>query len=119
MKYMETSCNRENMQKFIDALRSDRFIQGTGRLERINQYTRIITNCCLGVACRVAQENGVKLAIIKEIGYIVFDAESSYLPTQVSAWLGISTNNPLLTFTRTNDTDFTTSATIANDSGEY
>lgn len=43
----------ENQQKWVDALRSDKYKQGRFSLQSPTGF------CCLGVACKVAEENGV------------------------------------------------------------
>lgn len=43
--------NKAIKQKWVKALRSGRYTQGRGRLERIVDGER--HNCCLGVLCRV------------------------------------------------------------------
>lgn len=96
--------NRENMQKWVDALRSGEFKQGKGHL-RVND-----TYCCLGVACELALRDGVELPVeihaaqcnhavdLKEKhsgGMYEYDGGSSVLPKQVSDWLGIGVAHPL------------------------
>jgi len=44
-----------NQKKWVAALRSGKFTQAKGTLQCDNNY------CCLGVACRVAEENGIVL----------------------------------------------------------
>ncbi len=49
--------------------------------------------CCLGVACRVAIENGIDLATGSYCGNVVtFDSCCSTLPKKVMAWLGLQTD---------------------------
>jgi hypothetical protein len=45
----------ENQQKWVDALLSGKYKQGDGHLQFKDRY------CCLGVACVVAEENGVEV----------------------------------------------------------
>ena len=47
--------NKENLRKWVEALRSGKYVQGTGT----NYNAKSDTYCCLGVACHVAEENGV------------------------------------------------------------
>lgn len=63
---------------FYDALRSDRFPQGTGTLSREINDDGGWEHCCLGVACIIAQENGLDLP------FIVTDDTRYYLG---SAWI--------------------------------
>lgn len=87
----------QNAQLWIDALRSGRFKQTRGQLEDVNGC------CCLGVACRVAIENGVTIEVrslskeISEIydrseGSIMFDGHVLDLPKEVQLWLGLKDN---------------------------
>lgn len=62
---------------FYDALRSDRFTQGFGTLSRQLHEDQGWQHCCLGVACIIAQENGLDLP------FIVTDDTRYYL---ASAW---------------------------------
>ena len=44
-------------KQLVDALRSGRFIQGTGCLQSV--IGNDSAYCCLGVACKIAEENGI------------------------------------------------------------
>jgi hypothetical protein len=46
-----------NQQRWVNTLRSGKYEQCVGTLERNGKY------CCLGVACKVAQENGVTVKL--------------------------------------------------------
>lgn len=91
-------CNTENMRKFVEALRSGDYVQGQNSLE----YTDIsdkVTNCCLGVACRVAIKDGLALQVNSSgavSGATYFADETAFLPHAVQDWLGIATGNPVL-----------------------
>lgn len=82
------SCNTENMQRFVAALRSGEFTQGIGWLEKTdNDVTK---NCCLGVACRVAYRDGVELNPSLNVRKLVeFAGVVDYMPESVSEWLGL------------------------------
>src|SRR5947199_768483 len=74
--------NRENIQKWVDALRSGDYKQTIGALE--NEYG----NCCLGVACRVAIGDGLRVNVYS--GRVTsFDGEDAHLPASVRDWLGV------------------------------
>jgi hypothetical protein len=76
--------NRENISKWVDALRSGRYEQTTGRLANQEGY------CCLGVACEVAIDSGVKLSRDTVTnGTILYDGNCDGLPYPVSEWLGL------------------------------
>lgn len=70
-----------NQKKWYDALIGEKFPQGRGALEGIEGY------CCLGVACLVAQDEGVN---------VVFEGnmlDGGDLSDQISVldWLGLRT----------------------------
>lgn len=118
-------CNTENMQKFVDALRSGNYVQGQNALERMDASGKM-TNCCLGVACRVAIANGLALEVIRKegVGATHFDEETAFLPKRVKDWLGVETGNPVLkafdpdTMVEGVDLDILT-ATFLNDTHNY
>lgn len=71
------SVNQGPFQLFLDALRSDRFTQGTGTLIS-NPGTPEAKHCCLAVACIVAEENGVVVPYRDEGGERWYLDESNY-----------------------------------------
>jgi len=87
--------NRANIQKWVDALRSGKYIQGRNQLAYVTSETGENRYCCLGVACELAIENGVKLSRTKLFGdsayglyaYGPFE-ETLRLPEAVVIWLG-------------------------------
>lgn len=99
----ELTSNRENIRKWVDGLRSKRFKQGYGVLTNIiisNGSISTMENCCLGVACEIARENGVSLEIADKVRYYTigntrsYDGEFNYLPARVREWLGIDDPDP-------------------------
>src|SRR5678815_3622160 len=87
-----------NAQKWVDALRSGRFMQTRHTLADDMGY------CCLGVACEVAIENGIQLVkkkVSERHGYISFDGAENYLPAAVQQWLGLKTDTGLFDGERT------------------
>lgn len=77
---------RSRRKLWAKALRSGRFKQTKGCLEDKNG------NCCLGVACRVAIENGVSLTVTtNRSGETIFDGHTVYLPRKVMDWFGLAT----------------------------
>lgn len=73
----------ENAKKWVAALRSGEFIQGTGVLFDGNRY------CCLGVACVVAERNGIALHRRDSDVCVEFDGENNVLPKSVQEWIGL------------------------------
>jgi hypothetical protein len=65
----------ENARMWVNALRSGAFTQGKGSLRNQSAY------CCLGVACVLAEKEGV-ISPTEWIGH-------SYLPSRVRDWLGL------------------------------
>jgi hypothetical protein len=90
--------NPEIKQKWIDALLSGKYEQGSEKLRSHQGF------CCLGVLCDLyAQEpftQGWKFhgAFEEEntqpTDYWYFDGESEFLPASVRDWAGLSTHNP-------------------------
>lgn len=88
--------NQENIRKWVDALRSGKYQQTTGKLSDGQAY------CCLGVACEVAIESGLDLAKKpygdpskneeKSVEYVGPDGDGSggELPNAVATWLGFT-----------------------------
>lgn len=116
--------NKENVQKWIDALLSNRFKQGSGKLR--TESKGIVRHCCLGVACEVAMENGVVLEIGElpevymgeDMTYYTFDGQSGFLPGKVQDWLGINAQNPIVGYVSSlsDGCDVAIGASFANDS---
>jgi len=110
--------NREAIQKWVNALRSGRFIQRRGAL-RIDVPHRS-EYCCLGVACEVAIENGVDVkrkmeTRVSDVESWTYDGEGNFLPPSVVKWLGLKSRNPFVDYDK-----FPNGCplTVAND-GEY
>lgn len=120
--------NKENIQKWVDALRSGEYDQGFSRLETLYIEDGEIIHrklCCLGVACRVFMANnpGEMIAdddIIKNRTTFVSvkspeDFESGILPNIVKEWLEVVETNPII---RDAEGHYHTAASL-NDSGSY
>ena len=100
---MSQSCNKENMQKWIKALRSGRYTQANGALRKPgareigpipSEYTTKFNDyayCCLGVACELFCEENIYYDST-DIWY-----DNSLLPEDVQEWLGIVNSDPYLT----------------------
>lgn len=95
--------NKERLQLGVDALRSDRFVQGAGRLTTINP-DGTEADCCLGVLTKVAIENGLDIPIEhfhdnndpSEVETVSYDSEAGVLPESVREWYGFKSENPAL-----------------------
>jgi len=76
--------NKENITKWVDALKSGEYEQTVGALRNEWGY------CCLGVACDVAIKNGLNVIVEEVEGEDVsYDGSLAYLPESVSGWLGL------------------------------
>jgi hypothetical protein len=74
--------------KWLEALRSGRYTQGTGALQRVHEDGSR-SFCCLGVLCEVAIEMGVTLDVGAGVSdhpkgdVVAYDGASSYPPSKV------------------------------------
>jgi hypothetical protein len=90
--------NTQIKQKWIDALRSGKYEQGSEKLRSGTGY------CCLGVLCDLySQEHNVKWEFIgneetnlQPMDYWYFDGDSEFLPESVMNWAELKTHNPTL-----------------------
>lgn len=84
--------NRENIRKWVDALRSGDYRQGRGALR--SGYEPETSYCCLGVACDVSDVGGWSGNVYRttdEYGHS--SSASSVLPYEVADWLDIGTRD--------------------------
>lgn len=102
--------NTERVKLLVDALRSDEFKQGRGRLTAfVAPDTR--EDCCLGVGCTVAKRNGAQVedrrlggtviyydpATISSISSLYSDESYVFMPKVVLDWYGFD-SQPRLRF---------------------
>lgn len=94
--------NVENIRAWVDALRSGRFEQGTGKLLTRND-DHVEHYCCLGVASRIAVDSGdvhlqIKFGDHSPVAVFVEPGlsyqEENLLPSSVRKWLGLISSNP-------------------------
>lgn len=95
--------NTVNIRKWVEALRSGDYQQGTGHLRAGDKY------CCLGVACELAIQDGVPVKVRSGLtscthlgdedhpnqhphnGSIYeYNSEGGVLPRAVADWLGLN-----------------------------
>jgi hypothetical protein len=80
--------NKENIRKWVEALRSGKYTKGVENLRNINDEY-----CCLGVACDVSRVAEWKRG--EEDAQSVFSYltptknATAYLPIEVQQWLGV------------------------------
>lgn len=101
--------NKVNIRKWVEALRSGKYEQGTGALRKGGKL------CCLGVACEAAIQNGVKIEVTATRGdaFFRYNGVLCHLPEPVQTWLGIPKGDPGLY--RDEKTDGELRAIHAND----
>ena len=97
--------NTKIKQKWVSALRSGEYEQGSEKLYSGRGY------CCLGVLCDLySKENGLKWEFrgddviktedeivpsqLQKFDYFYFDDESEFLPESVMDWAELSVKNP-------------------------
>ena len=100
MATLKNKMNPEVKQKWIDALRSGDYEQGSEKLRTPNGY------CCLGVLCDLyAQEHDTQWEFRgydenadetnpHPMDYWYFGDQSEFLPESVMNWAGLKTHNP-------------------------
>jgi hypothetical protein len=85
---------KENRALWVEALRSGRFTQTRGILTRtLASDKEPVGDCCLGVACKVFNENvgGLEVTSAGPDDYCLeYEGQRVDLPTVVANWLGIS-----------------------------
>ena len=106
---IEFKMNPEVKAKWVAALRSGQYTQGTCFLKRdvtvMGTTDQVTKFCCLGVLCDVAAQSGVNVAWQnrEQHGYDVWyaaatdnahDINSEKLPACVQAWAGLDSDDP-------------------------
>lgn len=121
-------CNQENMLKWVEALESGDWQQGREYLERETAYG--LQHCCLGVACRVAIDDGVGIVVKAEDSATRFAdvpeafGSVAFPPLAVMEWLGVKVNedtepDPIIEYEHAGGVEVSLTATAANDGKEY
>ena len=121
---LKTKMNTEVKQKWIDALRSGKYEQGSEKLRSVQGY------CCLGVLCDLySQEQdaewefrGITETNLQPQDYWYFEDQSEFLPDSVKEWAGLPVGNPAVRVDVTeaddeNDWFYTDEIANLNDSG--
>ena len=92
---LKTKMNPEVKQKWIDALRSGKYEQGSEKLRSQQGY------CCLGVLCDLySKEQNVDWDFrgdndyFQPTDYWYFEDQSEFLPDSVKEWAGLPVGNP-------------------------
>jgi hypothetical protein len=86
-----------NQLKWVEALESGAFKQGQGGLA-VERGDGSREYCCLGVACRLAIQDGVPITEVpaNHSDDIIFDRKAGYLPRRVQKWLSVDDSNPTI-----------------------
>lgn len=95
---LKTKMNPEVKQKWIGALRSGKYEQGSEKLRSVSGY------CCLGVLCDLyAQEHNTQWEFrgneetnLQPQDYWYFGDQSEFLPESVREWAELNLYNPIL-----------------------
>lgn len=88
--------------RWINALLSGEYTQGTGYLHRISGGKSEF--CCLGVLCDLAAREGVVAAVRGRAAWddddavetVSYDGAPSILPSAVKEWAGLESENPVI-----------------------
>ena len=83
--------NRDNIQKWVDALRSGDYKQGNGCLRDHND-----NYCCLGVACEVLGLEAVISKHIPDHDRYQYDNEIYFLPAAARDLLGLASDDSII-----------------------
>jgi hypothetical protein len=109
---IEFAMNPEVKAKWVAALRSGQYTQGTCFLKRdvivMGTTDQVTKFCCLGVLCDIAAQSGVNVTWknFLQSGFdtwfassteIQHDIHSEQLPACVQAWAGLDSNDPVVT----------------------
>lgn len=107
--------NQEVKEKWLAALRSGDYVQGTGTMRRIpdDGPDRF---CCLGVLCEVAITEGVAVRREQVVGRYAYDGRVGFLPDSVRDWAGLDEDSVRIPSAAVSDI-FPLSATDVNISG--
>lgn len=96
MKTLMNKMNPQVKEKWIDALLSGKYEQGSEKLRSVTGY------CCLGVLCDLySQEQNTEWEFrgneetnLQPQDYWYFEGESEFLPDSVREWAGMAFKNP-------------------------
>jgi hypothetical protein len=81
----------ENAKKFVAALRSGEYKQGTKYLTSVRPEGEF--DCCLGVACKLYIKDGGLLPTSRYENYVTYAGKPAWLPKPVREWLGFGSDD--------------------------
>jgi hypothetical protein len=83
--------NKAIAKTWVEALRSDRYMQGRGALRTLTDNGP--KDCCLGVLCDLAISNGVEITTKSTVDIdgklVLFDDKAYMPPASVNNWSGL------------------------------
>jgi len=110
--------NHERALLLAEALESGQYKQGYGHLETHPEGDDNTPRlCCLGVACRVAQDNGLEIDVKVKDHVVFFDGWDGVLPDAVKYWFGFDDCNGA--FVNDHEIDGWCALTDLNDAAKY
>jgi hypothetical protein len=89
--------------EWVEALRSGRFKQGTGKLWAVAhdpdepEGPKETGLCCLGVLCYLAEQEGITTRTYMDFEghrYFMYDGSADVLPPKVKNWAGLDYGDP-------------------------
>lgn len=88
--------NKEVIRKWVEALESGEYTQGSGALAPFDGNGKV-TYCCLGVLCELAFRDGkCSQAYRLDNDVLSYDAAETYLPRSVVEWAGLDGTDPFV-----------------------
>jgi hypothetical protein len=113
--------NKRVKQKWVDALRSGKYVQGDGFLRQAESDGGPDRFCCLGVLCEIAVDEGViakpKPPEDDYEGYLYARTADQFLPKTVVKWANLSSSNPDVSYSYENDEPLYDHLSSLNDEG--
>lgn len=76
--------NKQVADIWVAALRSGKYTQTNGALTKFTKDG--MENCCLGVLCELAIENGIELEVVDNQWNRLYDDAEGMPPTKVTMW---------------------------------
>lgn len=116
--------NVEHMKLWVDALLSDKYEQGQGRLAYRDRNVETgelgpRRFCCLGLVSEIAIANGVDVNVTQDSGRMRvnydYNGERDFLGLEVMKWLGVDKANPVLVVDLPNGESALRTASCLND----
>lgn len=93
--------NQEIKARWVRALRSGEYLQGSGMLCLRDLINQVDYFCCLGVLCDLAEKDGVTEGYPHDYGYdsealLSYEGMTEVLPKKIQEWAGLTEDNPVI-----------------------